>query len=435
MTLQNGSSTKANKKLVLVTGTSTAGKSTFAKALLASTFLEPIWIIPQATTRSPRPDDDRRFFEYLTDEIFYKQPFFSCYGSYGILQKSYDDFLNSDQRIGLSIISSLDLVDFSKKAGDIDLLRILITLANDLGTEKSLLAKRVQAFFPPETQKARIEMMSQVAETLFYNDDYRKKYVDSHYFLTGEPLSHWVLHTLNSLDVPVPEKLTDICEDILNKNERQQSTKECNMTTETTKKQQPNFEVEVRGLLSKKQYDDLKSYMDQNATKKELDDRRTCFFEIPNATLKVAECLDKGTAKIAFKTGDIITSQAQGEYEFPIPPELAPNMTELFTNLLIHLGHPVRWPTNQKRTNYWLDGYEFALKWSEAYGYHYEAETIVHDKRHIPTARNKLETYLKSKLGLPIMTKEQFVKLAEDAHTKYAVVGKAVRQNGGNSRA
>lgn len=206
------------------------------------------------------------------------------------------------------------------------------------------------------------------------------------------------------------------------------------MTAKTTKKQ-PNFEVEVRGLLSKKQYNSLKSYMDQNATKKEPDDRRTCFFEIPNATLKVAECLDKGTAKIAFKTGDIITSQAQGEFEFSIPPELAPNMTELFTNLLIHLGHPVRWPTNQKRINYWLDGYEFALKWSEAYGYHYEAETIVHDKKHIPSARNKLETYLKNKLGLPIMSKEQFTKLAEDAHSKFAVVGKVARKNGGNSGA
>ncbi|MBQ4472564.1 MAG: hypothetical protein II942_04930 [Alphaproteobacteria bacterium] len=422
------------KKLVLITGTSTAGKSTFAEALLASVLPEQIWVIPQATTRPPRIDDDKRFLEYLPDSVFYKQPFFSCYGSYGILQRSYDDFLKSDCRLGLSIVSDLDVIDFSKKAKDVSLFRVLITLAQDLKTEKDLIAKRIQEFFPPEKQSERTKMMSHVAERSYFCENYVKQYTDAHFSLTGQPLSHWVTHTLSNLEMPIPEKITDICKGILSSDKRQQSTKECNMTEKTTKKQ-PNFEVEVRGLLSKKQYNDLKAYMDQNATKKELDDRRTCFFEIPNATLKVAECLDKGTAKIAFKTGDIITSQAQGEFEFPIPPELAPNMTELFTNLLIHLGHPVRWPSNQKRINYWLDGYEFALKWSEAYGYHYEAETIVHDKKHIPSARNKLETYLKTKLGLPIMTKEQFVKLAEDAHTKFAVVGKPAGKHGGNSRA
>lgn len=52
-----------NKTIILITGTTTAGKSTFAEALLNSVSnQESIYIIPQAVTRSFRDDDDKRFF-------------------------------------------------------------------------------------------------------------------------------------------------------------------------------------------------------------------------------------------------------------------------------------------------------------------------------------------------------------------------------------
>lgn len=187
------------------------------------------------------------------------------------------------------------------------------------------------------------------------------------------------------------------------------------------------FEIEVRGLLNKEQYDKLVSFLDNNAERKEKDNKITDFFEIPNSTLKVANCTDKQNAKIAFKLGDIASSIAQEEFEFPIEIAQTDNMVKLFTKLLAHLGHPIIYHVEQKRVNYWIEDYEFAVKWTESFGYHYEAEVIVSDKSEINKTREKLEEYVKS-LDLPVMNEKEFIELANQVRNNHSNV-KEVKGN------
>lgn len=175
------------------------------------------------------------------------------------------------------------------------------------------------------------------------------------------------------------------------------------------------FEVETRGVLTEEQYNSLIKFMDDNADKKEKDDRHTVFFMIPNKTLKVANKVDRNKAKIALKLGDIATSKAQEEFEISIQPEEMETALKIFE----HLGFTDIQDTKQSRINYWYNGYEFAVKWSKDLSFHFEAETIVDSEDKVDDAYAQLVSFIEDKLGLKVLTKDEFKDICEKVDSSY----------------
>lgn len=179
-----------------------------------------------------------------------------------------------------------------------------------------------------------------------------------------------------------------------------------------------NIEIEVRGALTKNEYNDLLSFMGKNAKNKEADNRITTFFMIPDKTLKVAHKLDQRKCKIALKLGDIVSSSHQTEYEIDIKPEQFNLTVELFK----HLGFTETQETRQDRINFTLNGYEFAVKWSKDLGYHFEAETVVDENADINAERAKLEHFVTSDLGLKILSEQEFAEICSRVDSEYAAI-------------
>lgn len=175
------------------------------------------------------------------------------------------------------------------------------------------------------------------------------------------------------------------------------------------------FEVETRGVLTKQQYDDLIEFMDNNADKKEVDNRHTVFFMIKDKTLKVAKKIDHNSAKIALKLGNIATSKAQEEFEISIKPEETETAIKIFENL----GFTDIQDTKQNRINYWYKGYEFAVKWSKDLSYHFEAEILINDKTQINYEYNKMSEFIKKELNLDVLTEKEFIEICNKVDKQY----------------
>lgn len=165
----------------------------------------------------------------------------------------------------------------------------------------------------------------------------------------------------------------------------------------------PNYEIEIRGLLTKDQFDSILDDLKGRADKFEEDNRETLFFMIPNATLKVAKMVSKKLAKIAYKSGDIVRSAAQREIEFSIPIDACDDAIEMFSLL----GFADTQSTSQIRYNAVLGDIEISLKWSKDWGYHFEAEIISQTESDIDGLKERLESYCAS-IGLNAMTSAEF---------------------------
>ncbi len=169
-----------------------------------------------------------------------------------------------------------------------------------------------------------------------------------------------------------------------------------------------NIEVEIRGIFSEDQYKKLIGYLDANSTVLGPDDRETIFFIIPDKTLKVAKALDKGTAKIALKIGNIKSGE-QEEIEMSISPDDFNKGAKIFELLgFTEIQH-----TFQKRRNYLYKDAEIAVKYSEEWSYHWEMDTVVDSKDQISSTREKLLQIAKD-LGLTAMTDEEIRKLCDE---------------------
>lgn len=175
-----------------------------------------------------------------------------------------------------------------------------------------------------------------------------------------------------------------------------------------------NIEVEIRGLLTEEQYARIISFLDKNAEEKEVDDRKTIFFMIPDKTLKVTNYLGKGKAKIALKVGHFVTEISQKEYELYIGPDQFDIAIEIFKNL----GFDKTQNTEQKRINYKYRNCEIAIKWSLDWGYHFEMEKVIGASENQAQVREELIS-IASELGLKIMSDQQFAKFVEEIDKKH----------------
>ena len=177
---------------------------------------------------------------------------------------------------------------------------------------------------------------------------------------------------------------------------------------------QQNIEVEIRGLLTEVEHKNICDFLDLNGTGKEVDDRKTTFFIMPDKTLKISNKISRNTAKISLKIGDIVKDISQTEYEVSIDPVDFNITEEIFKNL----GFNQIQHTEQKRINYNYLGIEFAIKWSIDWGFHFEMEKMTSNQNEVESIRLELEQ-LASNLKLTVMTEEEFGKRCLEIDAKY----------------
>lgn len=175
-----------------------------------------------------------------------------------------------------------------------------------------------------------------------------------------------------------------------------------------------NIEVEIRGLLTDEKYNQIINFLDKEGQNKELDDRKTTFFIMPEKTLKITEKISQNKAKISLKTGDIVLDNSQTEFEI----EIDPSEFAIAENIFIKLGFNQIQHTEQKRINYDYEEVEFAIKWSVDWGYHFEMEKMVSNESEVGEARETLHK-LATKLDLEVMSEEEFGRRCKEIDNKY----------------
>lgn len=173
------------------------------------------------------------------------------------------------------------------------------------------------------------------------------------------------------------------------------------------------IEIELRSLLDKDRYDRLKMFLDTNAQDLGEDNRETVFFIIPGKTLKVTKNLSKNQAKFSLKIGNINTGK-QEEIEISIDPADFTKMVKIFQTL----GFSEIQYTSQKRHNYLYEGIECALKYSDDWGYHFEAEVVVDSEDRISDAKRKIKE-LYQKLHLKPLTEREIDKMREKIDSRH----------------
>lgn len=164
-----------------------------------------------------------------------------------------------------------------------------------------------------------------------------------------------------------------------------------------------NVEVEIRGVLSREDYDTLLDKLGRISETRQEDDRETIFFMIPGKTLKVTKKLGKGVAKIALKVGDFVEGKHQIEHEVEIKGDDYEEMISIFKEL----GFNDIQLTSQKRTNFSYKGCEVALKWSEDWGYHFEIDKTISEGEDKAEAR-KEALGLVEELGVKVFSDDEF---------------------------
>lgn len=162
-----------------------------------------------------------------------------------------------------------------------------------------------------------------------------------------------------------------------------------------------SIEVEVRGIITKEEFEKAKSFLDQNSESREEDNRESYFFIVPNLNLKVAKAISKNKAKLALKTGEE-SSIANQEFELALKPEEVETAISILTNL----GFDKYKKSDQIRTNYIYKGCEIALKWSKDWSYHFEMEFVTEDESKVEELKATLNQ-LATEINLKPMSEEE----------------------------
>ncbi len=163
------------KTLILFTGSSTAGKTTFVQLL--SSIDENLHPMVQATSREPRSDDDLRFMRHYSPEEYEKQSFWIRSKQYGIINDDIKNFLLTNQNLAIGIVGVRDLMQAVDNASkDFDVRVVLVRFSSLPLWEEPLSEYNIRQFFTqPEV---RIEQNKRHIHEFFINDEFIKNYVD-----------------------------------------------------------------------------------------------------------------------------------------------------------------------------------------------------------------------------------------------------------------
>lgn len=175
------------------------------------------------------------------------------------------------------------------------------------------------------------------------------------------------------------------------------------------------FEVELRGFLTEADFHRLRQKLEHDNVALVEDHRETIFFVIPDATLKVARLLSSGTAKIAYKKGDIATNASQEEIEIAISSLDFDVAVQMFQAL----GFERIQRTSQRRFNAAIGGSDLSLKWSEDWGYHFEIERMVNEESEVPEALTALQDQCVT-LGIEPLSENEFSEFCASVEARHS---------------
>ena len=166
------------------------------------------------------------------------------------------------------------------------------------------------------------------------------------------------------------------------------------------------IEVELRSLLDEKQFFDLESFLVKNAEDLGEDNKDSHFFIFPDKLLKVTDNVTKNNAKITLKLQKIGHGSDFEEIEVYFSREDFEKTVRIFKII----GSKNYLYSYQNRHNYLYKNIEFALKYTESWGFHCELEIMVDFKDEVPKAVKQINK-VALELGLRIMKDEELLKL------------------------
>ncbi|MGC9049253.1 MAG: CYTH domain-containing protein, partial [Patescibacteria group bacterium] len=166
-----------------------------------------------------------------------------------------------------------------------------------------------------------------------------------------------------------------------------------------------DIEVEIRGPLTKKQFQNLKKFLTKNGKLIGRKSRLSLMYfrkqvpknvnAIKNDPVDLRLRITDGQATMVMKYGQWAGSDTRKEFEFPIEKNKFGQAIEF----LKALGWTKTVVYATDASIYKYREVEFAVVEIKGYGYVYEAEIMVKNKKEISAARKKIKT-LCSKIGL-----------------------------------
>jgi guanylate kinase len=175
---------------VLITGTTTAGKTTLLRSL--RTLLEESVVVPLATCRPERPDDNPAHFRFYSESEFEQQAFIARYAQYGILQQDVDSLASQEGAIGLCITGARELAQLKGKLPlTLETLNILVRHTSDAESEIQVLQENVKRYFPESEWQQRFSAHARLIEEAFFNQAYIDQNIDL-VLDRGATLAEWL---------------------------------------------------------------------------------------------------------------------------------------------------------------------------------------------------------------------------------------------------
>ena len=149
------------------------------------------------------------------------------------------------------------------------------------------------------------------------------------------------------------------------------------------------YEYEERAFLTEDQFPFVKEKLDTIATNKEVDNKMSYFFVLPDVNLSIASSTHKSVIK--YKGGQLGLGNGFEELEIPIPHDSLKDSIRLFSTLL--KIEPQF--SEQFRINYDLkNGIEVALKYTQTWGFHLEIEKTYEHTTNLDDEKQKAKQEL-----------------------------------------
>ncbi len=173
-----------------------------------------------------------------------------------------------------------------------------------------------------------------------------------------------------------------------------------------------DIEVELRGLLSKEQYDGLNETLVGKSGLKEEKYRILLDYStylpgegIEDRKKDIRVRVTNGVPEIVVKLGSWGGSESRKELSFKGSPGSFDTLVEIFGNL----GFTKAVLCERRTKAYDYKGVEFALVEVPGHSYYFEAEKMAHGEANMAEVESEIRAVCEE-LGLSILTKEDFFK-------------------------
>ena len=159
------------------------------------------------------------------------------------------------------------------------------------------------------------------------------------------------------------------------------------------------IEVELRTVFDKEEHRRLAQLLKPYSIGR--DDRHSEFYFYKDGLVKISNYLSKERVKLSYKNGRAGEGNLV-EMEMDIPED----KIEMFQRIF-ELGKPEQVQLiDQDRENFEVDGVEFALKYTDSWGHHLEAEICIEDGESQEKAEEKIRE-VGERFGIVFMTDQE----------------------------